>query len=220
MTAFDRFVNRVDAGRQLGAALAEFGLVEPIVLALPRGGVPVGYEVAVVLDAPMTVLVARKIGAPGHVEFGIGAIAEGGIRVADAATLQMLRIDEAEFEQLADAEQTELERRVATYRRGRALPPMRGHDVLIVDDGLATGVTAEAALLAARRLEPERIVLAVPVCAPDTAQRLEAVADAVVCVVRPDDFVAVGRWYQTFNQTSDREVVELLKRAPTPSLGE
>jgi putative phosphoribosyl transferase len=207
------FENRTEAGRRLGAALSDLGLSEPIVLALPRGGVPVGFEVASALDARLDVLVARKVGAPGHREFGIGAIAEGGVRVADAATLRMLRMGEAEFDRLAYAERTELERRVAGYRSGRPLPLVRGREVVVVDDGLATGVTAEAAVLAVRQLSPERVVLGVPVCSPDTARRLEAIADQVVCVIRAHNLVAVGNWYEEFDQTTDREVVDLLNRA-------
>ena len=208
-----RFDDRRDAGRRLAEALSEYGVVDPIVLALPRGGVPVAYEVAIRMDAPMEVLVARKVGAPGHAEFGIGAIAEGGVRVADRATLRMLHISDDQFDALADAEQPELERRVTAYRADRAFPSAGGRDVVVVDDGLATGVTAEAALLSAQRLQPRRVVLGVPVCAPDTARRLEAVANAVVCVLQPADFRAVGRWYRTFDQTTDAEVVELLDRA-------
>lgn len=213
MTSPARFADRADAGRRLGAIVCGLGLVDPAVLALPRGGVPVGFEVARELGAPLEALVARKVGAPRHPELGIGAIAEGGERVADATTLRALHIDDHEFERLADAEQAELERRVAAYRRGRPLPQLHGRDAVVVDDGLATGVTAQAALLAARRLEPGRVVLAAPACAPDAAQRLASVADTVVCVAQPEHFTAVGSWYERFDQTSDDEVVELLDRA-------
>jgi putative phosphoribosyl transferase len=208
-----RFEDRVDAGRRLSDALTGVRLSHPIVLALPRGGVPVAFEVATALDAVLDVLVARKVGAPGRSEYGIGAIAEGGIRVADAAALRLLHITDAQFAGLADAEELELRRRVFAYRGDRALTAARGHDVLVVDDGLATGGTAEAAVLAARLLGAARVVLAVPVCPPDTARRLEVVADAVVCVSQPADFLAVGRWYRRFAQTTDAEVVELLTRA-------
>jgi len=204
-----RFRDRADAGRRLGEALVGDGPVDPIVLALPRGGVPVAAEVAERLGAPLEVLVARKVGAPGHPEFGIGAIAEGGVRVA-GPSLERLGLDDDEFARLADEERHELERRVLAYRGGRGLPDVSGRDVVVVDDGLATGVTAEAALLAVRRLGPRRIVLAVPVGAPDTVGRLQPAADLLVCLTTPGDLVAVGRWYRTFGQVGDDEVLDLL----------
>ncbi len=219
MNAGRGFRDRTAGGRHLADALSGAELVDPVVLALPRGGVPVAFEVASRLDAPLDVLVARKVGAPNHREFGIGAIAEGGVRVADRASLRMLRIDDDEFENLADAEVAELERRAAAYRGGRPLPPTQDRDVVVVDDGVATGVTAEAALLAARRLGARRVVLAAPVCADETAHRLEDVADMVVCVSCPDELGAVGRWYDRFDQTTDAEVIELLERARARSGG-
>jgi putative phosphoribosyl transferase len=207
-----RFSDRADGGRRLGQLLTALELRRPFVLGLPRGGVPVGFEVAALLGAPLDVLVARKVGAPGHVEFGIGAIAEGHVHVADGDTLRALGIDDDEFERLARAERPELDRRVATYR-GHPLPVMTGRDVVLVDDGLATGVTAEAAVRAARLLDPARVVLAVPVAASAAVTRLEGVADVVVCVASPRRFSSVGEWYEVFDQTSDREVVDLLRRA-------
>jgi len=206
-----RFRDRVDAGRQLAEHLPS-DLVDPLVLALPRGGVPVAKEVAARLGAPLEVLVARKIGAPGHEELGIGAIAEGGA-IVGSDLVRALRLSAAEFEGLADRARGELDRRVARYRGGRPLPAVRGRDVVLVDDGLATGVTAEASLLALREGEPRRLVLAVPVCSPDTATRLVPPADEVVCVLAPRDLVAVGFWYEDFTQTTDAEVLELLGRA-------
>jgi putative phosphoribosyl transferase len=183
-----------------------------MVLALPRGGVPVGREVAVALDAPLEVFVARKIGAPGHEELGIGAIAEGwdGVVVGEAASALGFRATELRV--LAQREQVELERRVERYRHGQPLPDLDGRDVILVDDGLATGATAEAALLALRCRHPARLILAVPVCAPDTAQRLRALADEVICLAAPMHFNAVGAWYAEFAPTSDAEVLELLGR--------
>jgi putative phosphoribosyl transferase len=212
VTFAGRFEDRVDAGGRLAEVVPD-DLVNPMVLGLPRGGVPVAFEVAVRHGAPLEVLVARKVGAPGHAEFGIGAVAEGGVRVAEPASLQMLRLSRAQFDQLAAAEEAELERRVALYRRGRALPPLDVHDVVVVDDGLATGVTAEAAVSAVRRAGAHRVVLAVPVSAPSSAQRLAEIADTVVCVAQPDDFTAVGLFYENFEQTSDAKVVDLLDRA-------
>lgn len=208
------FEDRADAGRRLAAAIEGSAEPDPMILALPRGGVVVGFEVAVALGAPLDVVVARKVGAPGHREFGIGAVAEAGVRIADLATLRALAISEVEFGRLADADVEELERRVAMYRGERRLQ-LKGRNAMLVDDGVATGVTAEAALLAVRRLGADRVVLAVPVCPPETARRFDGVADAVVCVAQPDQFVAVGRWYESFDQTTDGEVVELLQRAPT-----
>ena len=205
-----RFRDRVDAGRQLAERLPA-GLEAPLVLALPRGGVPVAKEVADRLAAPLEVIVARKIGAPGHEELGIGAIAEGGSLVG-SDLVRALRLSADEFERLAERERGELARRVERYRGGQPLPAVRGRDVVLVDDGLATGVTAEAALLALRADDPRRLVLAGPVCSPDPARRLVPPADEVVCVLAPRDLVAVGVWYEDFTQTTDAEVLELLGR--------
>ena len=207
-----RFRDRADAGARLAGPVAALGLTDPVVLALPRGGVPVAYAVAAALGAPLEVFVARKVGAPGHPEYGIGAVAEGGGVVANAAALRSLRLAEDEFAELADDARMELDRRVRRYRGGRPLPEVRGRDVVLVDDGLATGVTAEAALRALRAQAPRRLVLAVPVCAPATARRLVPPADAVVYVLAPETFTAVGRWYDDFDQTRDEEVLELLGR--------
>jgi len=215
--ALMRFRDRTDAGRQLGQRLRELRLVDPVVLALPRGGVPVAFEAAGAVGAPLDVFVARKVGAPGHKEYGIGAIAEGGVVVADEYALRMLGLSHDRFEQLVAVEQRELDRRVERYRRGRDLVEVRGRDVVLIDDGLATGVTAEAALRALRARRPRRLILAVPACAPDTAARLDDVADEVVCLVAPADFVAVGKWYANFGQTDDDEVLHLLDRASDTS---
>lgn len=207
------FQDRRDAGRSLAIAVAQCVLDSPVVLALPRGGVPVGFEVASVLDAQLEVFVARKVGAPGQPELGIGAVAEGGAAVFDALAGHAVGVPRSEFDRLAAAERRELERRVRRYRSGRALPPVEGRDVVLVDDGLATGVTAEAALLALQARHPRRLVLAVPVCAAQSAQRLSRVADEVVCVRQPDPFIAVGLHYESFRPTIDEEVVHLLERA-------
>ncbi len=205
-----RFRDRGDAGRRLADRLPP-DLDDPLVLALPRGGVPVAKEVATRLGAPLEVLVARKIGAPGHPELGIGAIAEGGA-IVGSDLVRTLRLSRDDFERLALRESDELVRRVERYRGGRPLPVVRDRDVVLVDDGLATGVTAEAALLALRADEPRRLLLAVPVASPDTARRLVPPADEVVCVLAPRDLMAVGLWYDDFTQTTDAEVLELLGR--------
>ncbi len=212
-----RFHDRTEAGRQLGAAVADLDLLTPLVLALPRGGVPVAFEIASRLDAPLEVFVARKVGAPGHREFGIGAIAEGddpGGVVVDEEALRVLGVSRERFDALAAEERTELDRRIRHYRGDRRLPKIAGRDVIVVDDGLATGVTAEAALRALRPRQPHRLLLAVPVCAPDTATRLSSLAE-VVCLSQPSDFGAVGRWYERFDQTTDTEVLDLLARSAT-----
>jgi putative phosphoribosyl transferase len=207
------FRDRRQAGQRLAEELRTSDLRDPVVLALPRGGVPVAFEVAVDMVAPLDVFVARKVGAPSSPETGIGAIAEGGVVVADRFVLQMMGISPEQFERLADHERRELARRVEHYRGDRRLPSLADRDVVIVDDGLATGVTAEAAVRAIQQHGARHTTLAVPVCAPDTADRLRGVADAVVCVISPTDFYAVGQWYSEFGPTSDGEVLELLELA-------
>lgn len=206
------FRDRRDAGLQLADEVSRLGLVDPVVLALPRGGVPVAVEVAAALAAPCDVFVARKVGAPANPEFGIGAIAEGGAVVATDA-VDALQLSEHDFAELAEAERGELARRVQRYRGGRGLPDLAGRDVVLVDDGLATGVTAAAALTALRAHAPRRLVLAVPVGAHQTVARMRRLADEVVCVTMPRDFYAVGQWYQNFEQTTDAEVLDLLAQS-------
>lgn len=208
-----KYRNRMDAGRRLAAKLIGRTFTRPMVLALPRGGVPVAREVARILDAPMEVFVARKVGAPAQPEFGIGAIAEGGVCVIDRGTVALLHLTEAGLNQLVEAEEQELERRVAGYRGDRPVPELGGRDVILVDDGLATGVTAQAALLALKEHNPLRIILAVPVCAPQTRDRLAPMADEVVCAVAPNSFVAVGLWYEDFSQVTDEQVAEIMAGA-------
>jgi predicted phosphoribosyltransferase len=208
-----RFANRRDAGRRLADQLRRLDLDAPVVLGLPRGGVPVAYEVACALDAPLDVLVARKIGAPFQPELGVGAIAEGGVTVFDQATLRSLRLEVSDLDTTVTREQAELQRRVERYRGAAEPPDVTGRTAIVVDDGLATGVTARAALRAVRRGNPARVVLAVPVGPPETATFMRPDADEVVVVESPAHLAAVGQWYDDFAQTTDQEVVELLQLA-------
>ena len=210
-----RFRDRADAGRALAEVLAE-GIdgEDVVVLGLPRGGVPVAYEVAQALGAPLDVFLVRKLGVPGHEELAMGAIATGGVRVLNDDVVEALDIDEETVARVAAQEQRELERREQRYREGRPGPDVRGRTAVLVDDGLATGSTMRAAALALRQLDPERIVVAVPVAARKTCQELGAEVDAIVCVSTPEPFVAVGAWYDDFAQTSDEEILDLLATAP------
>lgn len=212
------FTDRADAGRRLAARLEPYRgdrNDQPVVIGLPRGGVVVAAEVARLLEAPLDVVVVRKLGAPDYPEFAIGAIARG-------ETVLNEEIDPASLppgylDRVIATETRELERREALYRGGRAAVPVAGRTVMVVDDGLATGSTAAAAVRALRHAGARRIVLAVPVAAPDSALRLARLADEVVCLATPADFRAVSLWYRSFGQTSDEEVVELLQRASAPA---
>jgi predicted phosphoribosyltransferase len=207
------FRDRYEAGAALARRLDRFAdRDDVVVLALPRGGVPVAFQVAESLGAPLDVFVVRKLGMPGHPEYAIGAIASGGVRVLSEDAIRALRIPAVDIESVTVREQAELHRREREYRQG--LPPIsiRGHTVILVDDGLATGSTMTAAVQAVRRLEPARVVVAVPVGAPQSCEELTAVADEVVCLATPEPFQAVGLWYRDFSQTSDEEVRALLRR--------
>lgn len=209
------FKDRTDAGRQLASRLAELrddqGWTDPIVLALPRGGVPIGAEVAAALGAPLDVLVARKIGAPGQPEAGIGAIVGEDPPLFDHRALQLLRITPDELGEDVARERTELHRREHLYRKGRPEPVLRDRTVILVDDGLATGVTARAALRRIRAQHPARTILAIPVCSARTAEELRREADQVVCLQHHQYLHAVGVWYEDFAQVPDHEVIATLE---------
>lgn len=207
------FADRSDAGARLAALLGRLGLTDPVVLALPRGGVPVAYEVARALDAPLDVLAVRKIGAPDRPELGIGAVAEGAEPLFDEDILGALGLREADVAGIVRRERAELQRRVRAYRGDRPALDPSGRDAIVVDDGLATGVTARAALRAARSATPRRLVLAVPVAAEQTVHKLRAEADDIVCVRTSRAFGAVGQWYEEFSQVPDETVLDLLARA-------
>jgi putative phosphoribosyl transferase len=204
--------DRYHAGRRLAGALERFRPEHPLILALPRGGVVVGYEVAAALEAPLDVLVVRKLGAPAAEEFAIGAIAPD-TTLLNPALIAQLGIPRSYLDGVVQRERAELLRRERLYRGDRPTPDVRDRTVILVDDGLATGATAQAAVESLRRRGPARIVFAAPVCSPDGAQALRAAADEVVCLDCPEDFGAVGLWYADFAPTTDAEVIECLRAA-------
>jgi putative phosphoribosyl transferase len=207
------FEARGDAGRRLAERLTLYAEERPVVFALPRGGVPVGAEVSRSLGAPLEVIVSRKLGAPGQPEFGIGAVAPGGVRVLNERAVRALGIEEDYLEMVSARELAEAERRLRLFRGDRPYPDLEGRTAILVDDGLATGVTARAALLALRGMNPRRLVLAAPVCASQTAKLLRSETDDLICLLAPTDLEAVGLWYRNFEQTSDEEVIRLLEEA-------
>jgi predicted phosphoribosyltransferase len=209
-----RFRDRVEAGQLLGRDLArKFAKQdEVIVLALPRGGVPVGYEVAQALDAPLDVFIVRKLGVPGHEELAMGAIASGGVRVLNREVLEYVPLPQKAIDAVAAREQQELERRERSYRGSRPPLDVKGKNVIVIDDGLATGSTMRAAVAALRKMNPRSILVAVPVAAAQTCDEFRQEGIDILCLRTPEPFQAVGLWYEDFSQTSDEEVHELLNQ--------
>lgn len=208
------FKNRSDAGKRLAAKLQAYAnRPNALVLGLPRGGIPVAFEVAAKLGLPLDVLVVRKLGVPGHEEFAMGAIASGGIRVLNEEIIQSLNIPRETIESVTKNQGEELKRREQVYRSDRPRLDVRGLTVILVDDGLATGATMRAAVHALRKQKPASIIVAVPAAAPEACEELGDEADDIICAITPDPFFSVGSWYEDFSQTTDEKVSQLLKAA-------
>lgn len=208
------FKDRTAAGQFLAAKLRAYAnRPDVLVLALPRGGVPVAFEVAKALNAPLDVFVVRKLGVPGQEELAMGAIASGGVRVLNDELVQGLHLSEAAINGVAAKEQQELERRECLYRDNRPFPTVHGRTAILVDDGLATGATMRAAIVALRQQQAGRIVVAVPVSSPETCRQIQAMVEEIICAETPHPFHSVGLWYDNFSQTTDEEVRDLLKQA-------
>jgi putative phosphoribosyl transferase len=209
-----RYTDRKQAGILLAQKLAAYaGRHDVIVLALPRGGVPVAFEIARALQAPLDVLLVRKLGVPGHEEYAMGAIATGGICILQSDVIRQLAIPQASVDDLVQRKQEELAQRERLYRSNRPAPNLEGCIAIVVDDGLATGSTMLAAIHALRQARPARMIIAIPVGARESVARLQAEVDEIVCLSIPENFQAVGLWYEDFNQTSDDEVIHLLDEA-------
>ncbi|CAN5594809.1 phosphoribosyltransferase [soil metagenome] len=205
------FKDRRDAGLRLAGRLSEYRDEDAVILALPRGGVPVGYEVARALNVPLDVFVARKLGAPGQPELAIGAVASGGVRLVNERVVWELGVSEDWIEAVTEKELAEVGRRMRRFRGEKPEPEVGGRTVILVDDGIATGMTVKAAIRAIREKGPRRIVLAVPVCAEVTADALALEVDELICLQTPADLQAIGFWYENFRQLDDEEVIELLE---------
>ncbi len=209
-----RFKDRFEAGRVLAGELSMYsGRDDVIVLALPRGGVPVAFEVATALNAPMDIFTVRKLGLPGNEELAMGAVASGGVRIVNEEVVRMYRVPGSSIDEAARRELLELERRERAYRGGRSIPELSNRTVILVDDGIATGTTMRAAVIALRRYKPAHIAIAVPTGPPDICEEFRKDADQVICATTPEPFWAVGAWYEDFTQTPDQEVRRLLDEA-------
>lgn len=207
------FKDRRAAGRQLAQELSSYAdRTDVIILALPRGGVPVGYEIALALNAPLDIFLVRKLGVPGHEELAFGAIASGDVRVLNEEIVWTFNISNAAIDAVARRELMELERRERAYRGGRPAPEVRGRTAILVDDGLATGASMRAAINGLHAKDPARIVVAVPTAARETCESFESEVDEIICAETPEPFYGVGRWYQDFSQTTDEEVRRFLEQ--------
>jgi putative phosphoribosyl transferase len=214
-----RFRDRTEAGRFLAEELKSYAeRPDVLVLALPRGGLPVAFEVAKALKAPLDIFLVRKLGVPGQEELAMGAIATGGVRVLNEEMVEDLHLSDEVIDEVAAREQLELERRERTYRGDRPAQEVRGRTVILIDDGLATGSSMRAAAVALRARQPARLIVAAPVAAPQTCDELRGEVDEVICTFTPDPFHAVGLWYEDFSQTSDEEVRDLLAQAANQRL--
>lgn len=212
-----RFLNRTDAGQQLADCLWEYALRDDvIVLGLPRGGVPVAYEIARTLHLPLDICLVRKLGAPRQPELAMGAIGLGGVCVLNRGVVRSLRVSPYIIEAAMRREQQELERREHCYRGDRALPPIKDQVVLLVDDGLATGSTMRAAIATLRPYQPKELIVAVPIAPPSVCEALASEGVRVVCLLMPESLNAIGHWYEDFSQTTDEQVCELLKHVTDP----
>lgn len=205
-----QFRDRADAGKQLAKRLIIYKNTNSIILALPRGGVPVAFEIAKALHLPMSVIIARKIGAPGNPEFGIGAISENAVSVLDEKSINSLQITDEKLVQLIRHEAGELKRRIDMYRDGKSLPDVSGKNTILIDDGLATGVTAQAAIGALRKFGPQKIIFASPICSPDNIKKIKTMADKIICLHCDPALRAIGAYYKNFDQINDEEVLYYL----------
>lgn len=206
------FANRVEAGQRLATALKDVTVKDGIVLAIPRGGVVVGYEVAEALNLPLDVIIPRKIGAPGNPEYAIGAITEDGTLILDENVIEYLNVPREYIERESETQKLEIQRRMRLYRQNTPYPNLKGRDVIVVDDGIATGSTMKAALSSVKNCGANSVIAAIPVGPPSTIEALKTLADRVVCLFTPESFYAIGEFYDDFSQTMDEEVIDLLKR--------
>lgn len=210
----DKFTDRQEAGAILAKYLKDYtNQSNVIILALPRGGVPVAYEISIALAIPLDIFIVRKLGVPGHEELAMGAIASGGTVIFNEPLVNQLKLEQSSIDTVLKVEQNELLRRELLYRGDRPFPKLFGKTIILVDDGIATGATMFAAIKALRKHKPASIVIAVPVAARETCEEMNSLVDKIICPLQPINFYAVGLWYENFSQTSDQEVIELLEKS-------